>query len=126
MDLKTGAIKLKSLTKGKKLKKGQKIRLRFVDYVNELISQLEEYKGYFKHKDNIQFIKNEYGLDVDIENMKLIGLVGNQNNFDTSEVDSALRPYKNYIKIISYYDLANMVLKHNPNSMLADKEEQGR
>jgi hypothetical protein len=48
--------------------------------------------------------------------MKLIGIVGNQNNFDTSQVDSALRPYKNYIKIISYYDLANMILKHNPYS----------
>jgi hypothetical protein len=116
LDLKTGAIKLKSLTKGKKLEKGQQIRIRFVDYVNELISQLEEYKSYFKHEKNIQFIKNKYSLDVDLDNMKLIGIVGNQNNFDTSQVDSALRPYKNYIKIISYYDLANMILKHNPYS----------
>ena len=116
LDLKTGAIKLKSLTKGKKIKKGQKIRIRFVDYVNELISQLEGYKSYFKHKKNIQFIKNNYGLDVDLDNMKLIGIVGNQNNFDTSQVDSALIPYKDYIKIISYYDLANMVLIHNPYS----------
>ncbi len=115
LDLKTGAIKFKSLTKGKKMKKGQQIRIRFVDYVNELISQLEEYKSYFKHEKNIQYIKNKYGLDVDLENMRLIGIVGNQNNFDTSHIASALNPYKDYIKIISYYDLANMVLEHNPN-----------
>jgi len=116
LDLKTGAIKYKSLTKGKKLRKGLTIRIRFVDYVNELISQLEEYKSYFKHEKNISFIKNKYNLDVDLDNMKLIGIIGNQNNFDTSQVASALRPYKNYIKIISYYDLANMILKHNPYS----------
>ena len=113
LDLKTGAIKLKSLTKGKNYKRGQKIRIRFVDYVSELISQLDGYKKYFEYEENIQFIKNKYGLDVDLANMKLIGIVGNQNNFDTGEVDSALRPYKSHIKIISYYDLANMVLKCN-------------
>jgi len=114
LDLKTGAIAIKSLTKGKKLKKGQRIRIHFVDYVNELISQLEEYKSYFKYEKNIQFIKNKYKLDVDLDNMRLTGIIGNQNNFDTSQVTSALNPYKDYIKIISYYDLANMILKHNP------------
>ena len=43
--------------------------------------------------------------------MKLIGVVGNQNNFDSIEVNSALSPFKDYIKIISYFDLANMALK---------------
>jgi hypothetical protein len=119
LDLKTGAIKLKSLTKGKKLRKGQKIRIRFVDYVSELISQLDGYKKYFEYEENIQFIKNKYGLNIDSANMKLIGIVGNQNNFDTGEVDSALRPYKSHIKIISYYDLANMILRYNPATTLA-------
>ena len=113
LDLKTGAIKLKSLTKAKQLTKGQRIRIRFVDYVNELISQLEGYKSYLRYEKNIQFIKNKYKVDVDLDNMRLIGIVGNQNNFDTSQVASALNPYKDYIKIISYYDLANMILRHN-------------
>jgi hypothetical protein len=110
LDLKTGAIQFRSLIKKKKLKNSTQIRIRFIDYVNELISQLEEYKNCFKYIKNIQYIKN-YGLDVDLSNMKLIGVVGNQNNFDSIEVNSALSPFKDYIKIISYFDLANMALK---------------
>jgi hypothetical protein len=110
LDLKTGAIQFRSLIKKKKLKNSTQIRIRFIDYVNELISQLEEYKNCFKYIKNIQHIKN-YGLDVDLSNMKLIGVVGNQNNFDSIEVNSALSPFKDYIKIISYFDLANMALK---------------
>lgn len=106
LDLKTGAIKIKSLTRGKKLNKGQKIRIRFVDYVNELISQLEGYRDYFNNNDNIQYIKDKYGLDVDLDNLILIGIVGNQNNFERVEINTALKPYKNNIKIISYIDLA--------------------
>jgi hypothetical protein len=112
LDVKTGAIKHQSLVKGKKLK-NSKVRIRFVDYVSELISQLDEYKNCFKYAKNQQFIKEHYKLDLDLSNMKLIGIVGNQNNFDSNKIASALSPYKDNIKIISYFDLANMILKNS-------------
>lgn len=107
LDLKTGAIKYKSITRYKKVGKRGKARLRFNNYVSELIAQLKDYERYFNSEKNLEWAKNKFGIK--IKDMKLIGIVGNYNNFDRMEVDIALEQYKDNIIIMSYSDLINLL-----------------
>jgi hypothetical protein len=103
LDLKTGAIRYKSLTKG------GKARIRFVDYVDELVAQLVVYKRYFGSLANKEWAYEKYGIQTD--NIRLIGIVGNQNNFIQKEVSAALKKYADEIVILSYPDLVALLRK---------------
>lgn len=109
LDLKTGAIKYKSITKSKKNFNSKKSRIRFVEYVNELISQLNDYKRYFSFEKNRDYAYNNFGVKV--KDIKLIGIIGNYNNFDREEVDISLQIYKDDISILSYYEIRNLLRK---------------
>ncbi|MEK6476250.1 hypothetical protein WJR50_01905 [Catalinimonas sp. 4WD22] len=100
LDLKKGLLKYKSLTKG-----GYS-RLRFIDYVNELIAQLQGYQRYFESEKNRNWAKEN--LDVEVINPILYGVIGNHNNFDRSKIDVVLKSFKNNIIILSYNELVNL------------------
>lgn len=116
LDLKTGALKFKSLTKSKKSGKGGKVRIRFIDYVSELIAQLHDYNKYFTTEANSKWAYTNHGIKVD--KPKLIGIVGNYNNFDKDKVETIISRYRHDIAIMSYYDLANLL---RAQAMMAKK-----
>lgn len=109
LDLKTGAIKYQSLTKGKKTKNGGFVRVRFNDYVSELISQLKDYERYFSYPENNRWATLNNEIRIDPCKLKLIGIVGNYNNFDRMQVSKALMAYDKRITIISYDDIVNLM-----------------
>lgn len=109
LDLKTGAIKYKSITRGKKGKDGIKTRLRFVDYVEELMSQLEEYRSYFEYSDNCKFAQDKYNIGFNKNELRLIGVVGNYNTFNKLEVDVVMKKYHDKFNIISYADIVSIL-----------------
>ncbi len=108
LDLKTGAIKYSSLTKGKRLKDGGFVRIRFVDYVSELISQLKDYERYFSHPENREWALKNEKIQIEPENLRLIGIIGNYNNFDDVRTNKALLSYEKNITIISYSHLVDL------------------
>jgi len=77
--------------------------------VSDLIGQLDTYKRYFEQEKNKEWALKKYG--VKIKNPRLIGIVGNYDNFLQDEVDLVLRQYKDDIVIISYSDLINLLRK---------------
>ncbi|MFH1298633.1 MAG: hypothetical protein ABII07_02300 [Patescibacteria group bacterium] len=89
---------------------GKPTRLRFSAYVSELIGQLQGYRRYFELDKNSKWAKNNLGIRTD-QNLRLIGIVGNHNNFSREKVDIAISPYKNYIKIYSYSDVIDLLKK---------------
>lgn len=109
LDLKTGAIKYHSLTKGKKTKNGGFVRVRFNDYVSELISQLKDYERYFSYTENYEWALKNRKVQIDPEKLRLIGIVGNYNNFDEVQVSKALMAYDNRITILSYNYLVDLM-----------------
>lgn len=116
LDLKTGALKYKSVTKSLRSGRDGKARIRFNDYVSELIAQLHDYKKYFASETNSKWAYMQHGIKV--EDPKLIGIVGHYNNFDKDEVDTVLNQYRHNIAIMSYYDVANLLRAQ----VLADKD----
>jgi hypothetical protein len=109
LDLKTGAIKYLSLTKGKRTKNGGFVRIRFNDYVSELISQLKDYERYFSYAENRRWALENRKILIEPEELKLIGVVGNYNNFDDIRVSKALAAYDKKITILSYNDLVSLM-----------------
>lgn len=107
LDIKTGATKYKSITKSKKSGKNGKVRMRFIDYASELIAQLKDYERYFSYEENINYAHETYGIK--IKDLKLIGVIGNYNNFDRGEVDSSLD--KENVLVFSYYDIRDLLRK---------------
>ncbi|MDD5696736.1 MAG: hypothetical protein PHO90_02050 [Candidatus Pacebacteria bacterium] len=105
LDLKKSLIKLKSLTKHKKSGRSGEVRIRFCDYVSELVAQLKDYERYFSYGKNRDWAYKEYGIKV--KNQKLIGIVGNYNNFEKSKIDKSLD--KDNLVLYSYYDVAEML-----------------
>lgn len=93
----------------RKITKGQPARIRFIDYVTELIAQLETYKRYFSSKKNRKYAEDTYGIKVCSDEIKLLGIVGGYYEHDFVEVEKALAPYKDHITIIGYADLANLI-----------------
>ncbi len=104
IDIKTSALKKNSITIG------DTSRIRFNFYVSELISQLVNYERYFKSEKNRNWALENYNIK--ISNPKLIGIVGNYQNFDRYNVDLALEQYKDNIILLSYFDLVNLLRKN--------------
>ena len=95
--------------RGKKTKNGGFVRVRFNDYVSELISQLKDYERYFSYAENHNWSIVNKKIRIDPERLKLIGIVGNYNNFDRIQVNKALMAYDKRIAILSYNDLVNLM-----------------
>jgi hypothetical protein len=110
LDIKKGAIKYNSITQSKKSGKNGRIRVRFIDYASELVAQLKDYERYFLSKDNSEHAYKEHGIK--IKNLKLIGIIGNYNNFNRSDVDLSLD--KENVIFVSYNEIRNL-LKKLPN-----------
>lgn len=92
-DLKTAALAKKNVTKG-----GRK-RRRFIDYVEEGVAQLANYKEYFVYPKNSDYAWKKYG--VRIKEPKLVLVVGSWENSSLAEVNQARRRYPD-IEIIDY------------------------
>lgn len=104
-DIKTIVDKRNNVTRG-----GHK-RRRFIDYVNEGLAQLANYEEYFSFPKNAEAAKDKY--DVQVQNPKLILIVGSYENAEPSEVKEACRKLKDNIEILDY-DTLNMIFMHAP------------
>lgn len=100
-DLKTGLIDKRNVTKG-----GRK-RRRFIDYVEEGVAQLVNYREYFTFPKNALLAKEKYGIEIRSPNLVLV--VGNWDNSFINEVQQACRRYPD-IRIIDYDSLCHMFL----------------
>ena len=100
-DLKTAALAKLNVTKG-----GRK-RRRFIDYVEEGVAQLVNYKEYFDYPKNADYAKNKYGIE--INEPKLVLVVGNWENSLPEEVNQARRRYP-YIEVIDYDTFCHMFI----------------
>jgi len=105
LDLKRAALRYDSIVVGKKG------RLRFNSYVSELVAQLAGYEKYFGNPNRREWALAQYG--VRIANPRLIGVVGNYDNFDIRRVKLALQPYRDNIVILSYQDLIDLLKKRS-------------
>ena len=92
-DLKTAALAKKNVTKGARK------RRRFIDYVEEGVAQLVNYKEYFTYPKNAEYAKEKYSVEVN--EPKLVLVVGSWENSSQEEVTQALRRYPS-IEIIDY------------------------
>lgn len=88
---------------------GKMNRLRFSSYVRELIAQLDGYRRYFSSPENANWVKDQ-GITVN-DNLRLIGIVGNHNNFERDRVDLAIGAHRNDFQIISYSEIINLLRK---------------
>lgn len=102
-DLKTAALDKKKITKGKRC------RRRFIDYIQEGAAQLANYYEYFLYKKNCEYAKEKF--NVQVNNPKLVLVVGNYDNVDQIEVQEACRQYDN-ITIIDYDTLTQFFLSN--------------
>ncbi|PVZ59278.1 hypothetical protein C9422_10060 [Pseudomonas sp. B1(2018)] len=100
-DLKTALVDKQNVTKG-----GRK-RRRFIDYVEEGVAQLANYREYFTYPENAKFAREKYQIEVNAPNLVLV--VGNWDNSDSDEVFQACRRYPD-VKIIDYDTLCHLFL----------------
>lgn len=100
-DLKTALLDKKSVTKA------GRNRRRFIDYVEEGISQLANYREYFKYPRNAALAKQKYGIEVN--DPMLILVVGSWENVDVDEVNQACRKYRN-VDVIDYDTVCQMFI----------------
>lgn len=100
-DLKTAMLDNKSLTKAKRS------RRRFIDYVEEGISQLANYREYFEYLRNAEYAKAKYGIEV--KNPRLVLVVGSWENAHVDEVNQACRKYNN-VQVIDYDTVCQMFI----------------
>jgi hypothetical protein len=100
-DLKTAALEKTNIVKGKRK------RRRFIDYVEEGVAQLANYREYFKYPKNRELAKDKYGIEID--NPKLVLIVGNWENTDLTEIDQACRRYHD-INIVDFDTFAHLFL----------------
>lgn len=100
-DLKTAALANKNVTKG-----GRK-RRRFIDYIEEGVAQLVNYREYFSYEQNAKYAYDKYGIQV--KDPKLVLVVGNWDNSSPEEVQQARRRYP-AIEIIDYDTLCHMFI----------------
>ncbi|MDO9229977.1 MAG: hypothetical protein Q7U03_10485 [Syntrophales bacterium] len=89
---------------------GTQNRIRFSAYVAELIGQLEGYRRYFSLRENRDWVTSNLGINVS-DNPRLIGIVGNHNNFERDQVDLAMGAYRDNISILSYAEIVNLLRK---------------
>ena len=103
VDLKTIIDKSKSITKG------EHKRRRFIDYVNEGIAQLNNYRDYFSYEKNSTYAFSKYKIKV--KNPTLYLVVGSYDNVSDEEVREASRSHRNDLVIIDYDTLNSLFLK---------------
>lgn len=96
-DLKTARSERTSLTKG-----GHR-RRRFIDYVQEGISQLANYQEYFQFEKNREHAWSRHRVKV--VNPKLILIVGNYENASIEELREASRTIPAHYTVIDYDSL---------------------
>ncbi len=94
VDLKTIMDKSKSITKGAHK------RRRFIDYVNEGIAQLNNYRDYFSYEKNRNHAFSKYKIKV--QEPKLYLVVGSYDNVNDTEVREACRSHRDDLVIIDY------------------------
>lgn len=100
-DLKTALLNKKNITKA------SRSRRRFIDYVEEGISQLANYREYFEYPKNSRHAKEKY--DIEVNNPKLVLVVGNFENVQIDEITQACRKYKD-VQVIDYDTLCHMFI----------------
>ena len=100
-DLKTAALDKKKLTKA------SRSRRRFIDYVEEGISQLANYREYFNFPKNAAHAKEKYGIE--INDPRLVLVVGSWENINIDEVNQACRRYRN-VEVIDYDTICQMYI----------------
>lgn len=100
-DLKTALLHKKKITKG------ERRRRRFIDYVEEGVSQLANYREYFRYEQNAIHAKDKYGIEV--KDPRLVLVVGSYENSDPDQIIQACRKYDN-IQIIDYDTLCQAYL----------------
>lgn len=100
-DLKTALLDRRSVTKG------ERRRRRFIDYVEEGIAQLANYREYFEYSANAEHAFEKYGMKVTSPDLVLV--VGNWDNTSPHEVLEASRRYPE-IRIIDYDTLCHLFL----------------
>lgn len=98
-DLKTALLEKKKITKG------ERRRRRFIDYVEEGVSQLANYREYFDYTLNANHAREKYGIEV--RDPKLVLVVGSYDNSDSDEISQACRKYNN-VHVIDYDTLCQM------------------
>ena len=98
-DLKTALLNKLSITKA------ERRRRRFIDYVEEGVSQLANYREYFTYSKNAEYAKKKYGIEV--KNPKLVLVVGSYENSYPEQISQACRKYNN-IEVIDYDTLCQM------------------
>lgn len=100
-DLKTALLHKKKITKG------ERRRRRFIDYVEEGVSQLANYREYFRYEQNARHAKAKYGIEVKDPNLVLV--VGSHENSDHDQVIQASRKYDN-VYIMDYDTLCQIYI----------------
>jgi len=103
-DLKTALLNTNNITKDKRK------RRRFIDYVEEGIAQLANYREYFEYKKNAQHAKKKYGICV--SQPKLVLIVGSFENSNLDEIKQACRRYQG-IDLIDYDTFCNLFIGVN-------------
>lgn len=103
-DLKTAALAKKNITKGNRK------RRRFIDYVEEGVAQLVNYKEYFVYPKNAEYAREKYGIQV--TQPKLVLVVGSWENSSPEEVNQARRRYPE-IDIIDYDTFCHLFIGAN-------------
>lgn len=100
VDLKTIIDKSKNITKGAHK------RRRFIDYVNEGIAQLNNYRDYFRYEKNRNHAFSKYKIKVQVPKLYLI--VGSYDNVNDDEVREACRSHRDDLVIIDYDTLNSL------------------
>lgn len=100
-DLKTALLQKKRITKG------ERRRRRFIDDVEEGVSQLANYREYFCYEQNASHAKEKYGIEVKDPNLVLV--VGSYENSDPEEIIQACRKYNN-VHIMDYDTLCQLYI----------------
>ncbi|NHH87057.1 DUF4263 domain-containing protein [Cobetia sp. MB87] len=100
-DLKTALLTKKSLTKA------GRSRRRFIDYVEEGVAQLANYREYFSYSLNVKHAYEKYGIKVSLP--KLVLVVGSWENAPIEEVKQARRRYPD-VEIIDYDTLCHQFI----------------
>ncbi|MDH0132823.1 hypothetical protein N7381_06170 [Pseudomonas asiatica] len=101
-DLKTALVDRARITKA------QRKRRRFIDYVEEGISQLANYEEYFTYPKNAALALEKY--DVVVKEPRLVLVVGSWENVDATEVEQACRKYGGRVQVVDYDTVCHMFI----------------
>src|SRR5207248_10770483 len=99
----------------KSITKGTHKRRRFIDYVNEGIAQLNNYRDYFSYEMNRNHAFSKYKIKV--QEPKLYLIVGSYDNVNDAEVREACRSHRDDLAIIDY-DTLNSLFANGTNQSI--------